>query len=186
MNPSIREILAAVDGVPSDSVILLPNNRNILPAANQAVGESAKHLRVVSATTIPQGVAALLEFNPEVGMDENVSRMEQKLSSVQTGEVCRAVRPVSLNGIEVAHGQLIGLLESDLVVAGNDPTEVLVSLLRTARVSEDALVTLYWGEHLTQQNADADRVTIESTFPGVVVEVVPGRQPHYHYILSIE
>ena len=186
MNPSIREILAAVDGVPADSVILLPNNRNILPAANQAVGESAKDLRVVSATTIPQGVAALLEFNPEIGMDENVSRMEQKLSSVQTGEVCRAVRPVSLNGIEVAQGQLIGLLERDLVVVGNNPTEVLMSLLRTAKVSGDALVTLYWGAHLTQQDADADGVTIESTFPGVEVEVVPGRQPHYDYILSIE
>ena len=186
MNPSVQEILDAVEGVPSDTVIFLPNNPNIVAAAEQAVDLCKKRLRVVQATTIPQGIEALLAFNPEKDLDENLAEMGRTLAAVRTGEVCQAARPVVLNGVSVREGQIIGLLERELVAAGDEPTEVLVSLVRAAEVAEGDLVTLYWGQRLTQQDADAARQRLEDAVPGAEVEIVPGGQPHYHYILSIE
>ena len=186
MNPSVQQILDAVERAPSEQVIFLPNNRNIVPAAEQAVQLSGKELRVVPSTTIPQGVAAMLAFNPEKALDENVSEMAARLPSVRTGEVCHAVRAVELNGVSVREGQVIGLLERDLVAAGDEPDEVLVSLLQKADLSEGDLVTLYWGGPLTEADSDAARRRLEVLFPEVEVGVVGGGQPHYHYIVSIE
>lgn len=186
MNPSVREILDAVENAASENVIFLPNNRNIEPAARQAIELCERTMRVVSSTTIPQGVAAMMAFNPENDLDQNVSDMDRMLPSVRTGEICNAVRPVEINGVSVREGQIIGCFERDLVVAGDEPTEVLVSLLRVAEVSEGDLVTLYRGDHLTHDEAEAAGKHVESAFPGAEVEVVHGGQPHYHYIVSIE
>ena len=186
MNPSTQEILDAVQSAPSDNVIFLPNNRNILPAAKQAIELSKKSLRVVQTTSIPQGIAAILEFDAEKGLDDNVSCMERRRSSVRTGEICRAVRPAQLNDLSVQEGQIIGLLERDLLVAGDEPTEVLVSLLKEAGVSEGDLVTLYWGGPLTRDDAEAAYEEVRAAFPDTEVEVLNGSQPHYHFIVSIE
>ena len=186
MNPSVRDIVEAVDGVPADSVIFLPNNRNIIPAARQAAEMCDKDLRVVPSATIPEGVAAMLAFNPEKAADDNTSEMERALPTVRTGEICRAVRPVTLNGVTVKEGQIIGLMGRELKVAGDAPNDVLVSLLRDAGVSDGDLVTLYWGEPSTQDDAESARRLTEAGFPGVEVEIVPGGQPHYHYIVCIE
>ena len=186
MNPSTNEILESVESALSDNVIFLPNNRNIVPAAMQAVEITNKSLKVVPSKTIPQGIAAMLAFNPEKDLDDNVSDMESTLSTIRTGEVCRAVRPVTLNGVAVDEGQIIGLLERELVVAGDEPTDVLMSLVQAADVSDGDLVTLYWGQALTQDDADAARELVEAAFPKAGVEAVPGGQPHYHYIVSIE
>ena len=186
MNPSVQEILDAVQRVPSENVLFLPNNRNVIPAAKQAADASAKCVALVPTVSIPQGIAAMLEFNPSMALSENASNMERRLSSVRTGEICRAVRPVSLGGVSVAEGQLIGLLDHDLVVAGNEPTEVLVSLLQRAEVSDGELVTLYWGERLTKYDALAAQKRLNDTFPGTEFEVVAGGQPHYQYIVSVE
>ena len=186
MNPSTREILDAVEATQADNVILLPNNSNIVPAAKQAVELSRKQLRVVATTTIPQGVAAMLAFNPERALDANVSGMEDALPSVRSGEVCRAVRPVQLNGVSVNEGQFIGLLERRLAVAGYTPIDVLVSLLKEADVSEGDLVTLYYGGELTGQSAKIAQNQAMAAFPGIETEVVAGGQPHYEFIVSIE
>jgi DAK2 domain fusion protein YloV len=186
MNPSVQEIVDAVQSVPSESVLFLPNNRNIIPAAKQAADTSDKSMALVPTTSIPQGIAAMLEFNPAIDLDENASSMERRLSSVRTGEICRAVRPVSLGGVSVAEGQLIGMLERKLVVAGDESTDVLISLLREADVSDGELVTIYWGEHLTQYDALAAQQRVSDAFPAAEVEVVEGGQPHYQYIVSVE
>ena len=186
MNPSVQEIVDAVKGTGSEEVILLPNNRNIVPAARQAVELFPKTLKVVESKTIPQGIAALLAFNPDAGIDDNVAEMERMLSSVRTGEVCHAVRPVVLNGVTVEEGQIIGLLERELVAAADEPTSALMSLLATAEVSDGDLVTLYWGGGLASDDAEAAQGAVEAAFPGAEVELVEGGQPHYHYIVSIE
>ena len=186
MNPSIGEILDAIEAAPAESVILLPNNSNIVPAAKQAAELSQKQLSVVETTTIPQGVAAMLAFNPESALDANVSGMEDVLPSVRSGEVCRAVRPVQLNGVSVSEGQFIGLLERQLAVAGDQPIDVLMSLLKEAEVSEGDLVTLYYGQELTQQSAEIAQKQAMAAFPGIETEVVAGGQPHYEFIVSIE
>ncbi len=187
MNPSINEIMAAIENAPSDLVIFLPNNKNIVPAARQAVEMAGKAMSVVPSTTIPQGIAAMLAFNPEVDLEENISKMEQKLSSVRTGEICRAVRPVELGGVSVKEGQIIGLLERKLVAASDEPTETLVSLLKEAGVFDGALVTLYSGQEMPDEEANSALKRVQTDFPGAEeVQLVAGGQPHYHYIISIE
>ena len=186
MNPSVQEIVEAVEGVSAREVILLPNNPNVVSAANQVSEVSTKEVRVVPATTIPQGIAAILAFNSERDVEENLSAMQSMLPSVRTGEICSAVRPALLNGVAVKEGQTIALLERELVAAGDDPADVLMKLLREANVSEGDLVTLYWGQSLTPGEADEARQRVETSLPGVEVEVVPGGQPHYDYIVSIE
>ncbi|MCH8207168.1 MAG: DAK2 domain-containing protein [Chloroflexi bacterium] len=186
MNPSVQELVEAVEGVSAREVILLPNNPNIVSVADQASKVSTKEVRVVPATTIPQGIAAILAFNSESDVEENLSAMGSMLPSVRTGEVCRAVRTALINGVAVREGQTIGLLERELVAAGDDPSDVLLKLLREANVSEGDLVTLYWGQSLTPDGADEARQRVEASLPGVEVEVVPGGQPHYDYIVSIE
>ncbi len=187
MNPSINEIIAAIDNAPSDLVIFLPNNKNIVPAARQAVEMAAKSMSVVPSTTIPQGIAAMLAFNPEAGLEENISEMEQVLSSVRTGEICRAVRPVELGGVSVKEGQIIGFLERKLVAASDEPTETLVSLLKEAGVFDGAVVTLYSGQEMPDEEANSALKRVQTDFPGAdEVQLVAGGQPHYHYIISIE
>ena len=186
MNPSVRKIVDAVESVEAGHIIVLPNNRNIVPAANQASELSTKAVRVVPTTTIPQGIAAILAFNSESDVEENLAAMQSMLPSIRTGEVGRAVRAALINDLEVREDQTIGLLERKLVAVGDDPTDVLLKLLRKAAVSEGDLVTLYWGRSLTPGRAEEAQRFVESSLPGVEVEVVPGGQPHYDYIVSIE
>ena len=186
MNPSVRDIVAAAESTQSDSVIFLPNNRNIVPAARQAAELSDKPFQVVPSTTIPQGVAAMMAFNPDNDLERNVAEMVEALPSVRTGEVCSAVRGVELNGIAVREGQVIGLLERDLKAAGDDPNAVLMSLLEVAEVSDGDLVTLYSGSPLEDGAAEDVRSTFETTYRESEIEIVDGGQPHYHYIVSIE
>jgi DAK2 domain fusion protein YloV len=186
MNPSVQEILSTVEGAPSNAVIVLPNNRNIVQTARQAVELSRKRVKVVPTTTIPQGVAAMLALNPERDLDANAADMEGAMASIRTGGVCTAVRAAEVDGVSVERGQIIGLLEREVAAAGDSPNEVLLSLLRAADVAEGDLVTLYWGSELTEGDADEAGRAVKAAFPGAEVEVVRGGQPHYHYILSIE
>jgi len=186
MNSSVREIVDAVESVEAAHIILLPNNRNIVSAANQASDLCTKVVRVVPTATIPQGIAAILAFNSESDVEENLSAMQSILPSVRTGEVVRAVRSAVMNELEVRVDQTMGVLERELVAVGDDPTDVLLKLLREAGVSEGDLVTLYWGQNLTPTGAEEAQRCVESSLPGVEVEIVPGGQPHYDYIVSIE
>ena len=186
MNPSVGEILEAVEATPSESVIFLPNNSNIVQAARQAVDITGKSMHVVPSASIPQGVAAMLEFNPHKPTSESAADMEAALSNVRTGEVCHAVRQVELNGVAVEEGQVIGILDRELVAAGDAPDDVLLSLLEKADVEEGHLVTLYHGEPITEQEAERAGAAVEDALPGVEIEVVNGGQPYYHYVVSIE
>ena len=186
MNPSVQEITEALEGVPSASVVLLPNNGNIVPAAVQAAELSKKTVKVVPTRSIPQGIAAILSFNPERDLASNVNDMETAVDSVRSGEVTEAVRAATLNGVTVEPGRLIGLVEHELVVAGDDLPDVVASTLRKAAVSEGDLVTLYWGDRLTKDEASVVTQEVKAAFPGVEVELVEGGQPHYHFLLSVE
>ena len=186
MNPSVQQIVDAVESAPSENVIFLPNNQNIVPAAQQAVEVVDKNVIVVPSTSIPQGIASVLEFNPTEDLLENASRMEERLSSVQTAEVTEAVRSVSLNGIEAAEGQTIGLLERDLVAVGEDSVSVLLDLLEVADTSEVELITLYSGAPIGRQEAEEALSRAKTAYPYIEFELVRGGQPHYHFIVSLE
>ena len=186
MNSSSQELLDAVQRLGAAEVIILPNNPNVVLAAQQAAGLTETPLLVVEARTIPQGVAALLAFNPEASARENLEAMQQAARSVQTAEVTRAVRDAEMDGIRCRAGQAIALLEGRLVVCGEEETEVLYSLLDSVSLQEGSLVTLYYGQEVSLEQAQEASDRIGQRFPGAEVEVVYGGQPLYAYILSIE
>ena len=186
MNPSVEEIAEAVEAAPADNVIFLPNNANIVPAAAQAIDLARKSLDVVPSKTIPQGIAAALAFNPQKDLEANLKDMHGALEIVRSGVVTEAVRSVEIDGRAVEKGQLIGLLEGDLVAAGEDVPSVSIAMLERVGVSDEELITLYWGGPLAEEEADAAMERVAGAFPDAEVELVHGGQPHYHLIISIE
>jgi DAK2 domain fusion protein YloV len=186
MNPSTQEILESFENLSTDKIILLPNNKNILLAANQAAELTVKNVAVIPSVSIPQGVAAMLALVPDGQFDHVVDAMTKSLDDVQSAALTIATRSVEIDGIHCAEGQVIGLLNGRLSVSSNDLTECLDGILAKS-VNEDAeLITIYYGADLNamQANQLADRV--RERWPNQEVELVEGGQPHYQIILSVE
>ena len=186
MNPSIADIVDAIARANVRHAVVLPNNSNIIMAANQAAELTECTVSVIPSRNIPQGVAALLAFSPDLEADANVAAMTAALGEVRAGEVTTAVRSTSVNGMAIEEGQAIALLEGEVVAAASSPVEALVSLVGHAGAGEGSLVTLYYGAGLDEQDAQVAADALASRFDGVETEVVPGGQPNYHFLVSIE
>ena len=186
MNPSIEQLLQAIEDAPAQDVIVLPNNPNIILAAQQAQALSAKRVRVVPTKSVPQGVSALLAYNYSADLDANVRAMERSAQEVRTGEITIAVRDVRMNSLEVRSGQVIGLIDDQLKVAGYDVDTVSMELLARMDAGQAEVLTLYFGVDVSEESAQALARLIEERYPDAEVEVVQGGQPHYHYIISAE
>lgn len=186
MNPSTEELLKAIDGAKADSVIVLPNNKNVILSAQQAQALSAKKVFVIPTRTVPQGIAALLAFNYQADAPTNAAIMEQAPEHVQTVEVTRAVRSARVNGISVAEGDVIGLLNGEIKASGSDFHAVIMKTLELIALDENEIITLYYGENSSLAIADELAAKISERFDHLEVEVVNGGQPHYPYILSVE
>ena len=186
MNPSTEEILRAVEGLPNERVIVLPNNKNIIMAAEQARDLSEKEVAVVPTRTVPQGVAALLALNYQASLEENAQGMLEAAGEVETGEVTTAVRDATLNGVTVRQGQLIGIHNGELAVGGETIDEVVEALLERMGVADLEIVTLYYGADVSREEAEALLTRLQERFPEQEFEIVEGGQPHYFYIISAE
>jgi DAK2 domain fusion protein YloV len=186
MNPSAAELLQAAKRAFADHVLLLPNNPNILLAARQAQELDELHCTVVPTRSIPQGIAAVLAFNPDLDAEANVQVMTTAMQTVCSGEVTTAIRDSAVDGVSVAQGQAIALLDGTLIAAAETPHLALMELLRQAGPSDGALITLYWGADADQASASTAADQVRNQWPGSEVDVVPGGQPHYHYLVSIE
>lgn len=186
MNPSTEELLSAVESLPHKKIIILPNNKNVILTAQQAQSLSDREIRVVPSKNIPQGISALLAFNYQSDLDTNVELMTEALHSIQAAEVTRAVRSVKINGLQVEEGQYIGLLNGDLVSAGENLTDVVLDLLEKMGAQDLEIITLYYGEGVSAEDARALADRIAERYPDQEVEVVEGGQPHYPYIISGE
>ncbi len=186
MNPSTEEILRVVERVPAPKVIVLPNNSNIVLAARQAQELSQKEVAVVPTRSIPQGVAALLAFNYQADLEENVRKMSRAAQEVRTGEVTTATRDATLNGLQVRQGQIIGLCDDQLVVAGDSVEETVETLLEQMGIAEREIITLYYGAGVQPEEAEALAAHLQERYPDQSFEVVYGGQPHYFYIISAE
>ena len=186
MNPSARDILDAVEACPSDEVILLPNDKNIIMAAKQAEELTQKRLRVVETRSIPQGIAALLALNQEAELEANVTAMEEAGKGVVTLEVCRAVRPTSIGGVKVREGQIIAIVDDELKLVAETAEDGVLRALEGVEAEGVSLVTLYYGEDTKQAEAESLGERVKRAFPQYDVEVVCGGQPHYNYIASVE
>ena len=185
MNPSVQQIMDAARATGASDVIVLPNNSNVVLAAEQAAAVEPT-IHVIPTKSVPQGVAALLVFNPEASWRENIESMSGSLDEVTSIEVATAVRGASIGGVEVVEGQYIGMLEGQLVVADDDPEQALLLTLNLAGLSGDAIVTIYCGELKTSDDAELVTSGLEDAFPGIQADLIEGGQPHYLYLASIE
>ncbi len=186
MNPSTQDLLEAVEDLATENTILLPNNSNVILAAEQARELCDKPIAVIPSRSIPQGIAALLAINSQADFETNVSTMTRAMKDVETGEVTTATRSVTINDIKVADGQIIGLHEGKLKATGETVVEVVQTLLQEMEAAEREIITLYYGETIGENDADALAELLEQKWPELETEVVAGGQPHYHYILSVE
>lgn len=186
MNPSTQDLLAAVENSPCHQAIVLPNNRNVVLAARQAAELSSKQVVVVPTRTVPQGIAALLAFNYQADMATNAQLMLDASTQVQTAEITRAVRSVKVNGLSIEEGQIIGLLNGDLTNVGSDIVTVMRQVLERIGPGDYEILTMYYGEDVSPEEAEALAATIRESYPDLEVEVLDGGQAHYYYILSIE
>jgi len=186
MNPSTEDLLKAVEAASVDNVVLLPNNSNVILAAEQARALAQKNVVVVPTRTMPQGISAMLEFNYQADLETNARLMARAAGDVETIEVTTATRDVEIKGVAVKEGQIIGLLNDQLHTAGSSPTEVILSMLNQLEMEDFEIVTLYRGDGVTQDEAEALVAQIQDLDEDLEVELVEGNQPHYHYILSLE
>lgn len=186
MNPSTQEILRSFENLPTDEIIILPNNKNILLAARQAAELTVKDVWVIPSVTVPQGIAAILKLDPAADASANLRLMERAITEITTGELTVATRSVELDGVTVSKGQVIGLLDGELRVAGDEIEICLRDLLSQALHENAELITLYHGAD--QSAASANRIAdqVREEFPTVDVELLEGGQPHYDFIISIE
>ncbi|MFO7153733.1 MAG: DAK2 domain-containing protein [Caldicoprobacter oshimai] len=186
MNPSIDDLLKAIEKVKAKDIFILPNNGNIILSASQAQQISDKKIYVIPSKSIPQGIAAMLAFNPDVDAETNVQRMTAALSSVKTGQVTYAVRDSNFDGMSIQKGDILGLIDGKISVVGKDINEVARGLIDNMMDDDSEIITLYYGEQVSAQDAEAIADFVSSRYPDVEVEVHFGGQPLYYYIISVE
>jgi DAK2 domain fusion protein YloV len=186
MNPSTQELLDAVERCPTENVILMPNNGNVIMSARQVPEHTGKMVRVIPSDSLPQGVAALLAFNYEADFETNCQEMEQAIRRVQTAEITTAVRTVQIDGVEVNEGDIIGLVNGKLVTAGHEMDTILRETLRRMQAEQQEILTVYYGADVNGTTASQLAQRIKEWYPGQEIEVVEGGQPYYAYIISAE
>ncbi len=186
MNPSTADLVKAIEAVKSDQVIVLPNNKNIIPAAEQAKHLTQKNVAIVPTKTIPQGIAALLAFNFQSDLDTNLKSMERAARHIKTLEVTIATRSVKLDGLDVKEGNFIALIDDDLQGTGVERTALTLEMLERMNAADAEIITLYYGEAITANEAEVLAEQIRKLYSAQEIEVVNGGQPHYHFIISVE
>ena len=185
MNPSVEQIMQGVERAGAENTIFLPNNQNIVLTAQQvAANDPAVH--VVPTRSIPQGVAALLAYNPLSSLEENLAAMEETLPTVATIEITQAVRDTSVDGVAVSFGDYIALLDDKLVVTAQSAEDALEQAIGLAGVDSGSILTIYRGADADSEAAETCAATLEARTPGLQVDRLFGGQPHYHYLASIE
>jgi len=186
MNPSTEELLEAVNNAPSDKIILLPNNSNVILSARQVVNLTEKEVYIVPADTMPQGIAALIGFNFSSDFATNCKVMTEAARSIQTAEITTAVRSVQMDSLRVREGDYIGIVNGNLAIAGQDIEYVFGETLKRMKIEQLEIVTLYFGEGITQQIAEEAARRIKGHYSHLEIQVVNGGQAHYTYLISAE
>jgi hypothetical protein len=186
MNPSTKDLLEAIEKLPTDRAIILPNNSNVIMAAEQSRELSDKTVAVVPSRFVPQGIAALLALNYQADLDTNVEAMQRAMEDVETGEITLATRSATVNGVAVADGEVIGLHNGELKVSGATVEEVTRHVLGTMNSRDREIITLYYGEDISEEEAHGLADLLQQDWPEQDIEVIPGGQPHYFYIISVE
>lgn len=187
MNPSIEDIRAAIEAVPSQNVIVFPNNKNIILAAEQAGALTEKNVSVIPTRSFPQGLDAVLAFNPTVSLEENTEEMKEAMLAVKTGEITHAVRDTRVNGFEIHEGDMLGLEDGDIVVCTKNMEDTLEQLVaHMVDPEESSVIALYYGKDVAAEDAEAAMEKLQEIYEDCDVEVYEGGQDVYQYIISVE
>jgi len=186
MNPSIKEILAAFENLPTDKVIILPNNKNIIMAAKEAASMTVKQVAVIPTISVPQGLSAMFRLIPDAEFEENVELMNEAIHDVETGEITVATRTVEIDDVQVEKGQVIALHNGKLVTSTTSIETACEELLIAAETSDYERITLFYGEDMKQSQMNNLVDKIRSIYPDHEIEVHEGGQPHYQLIIAIE
>ena len=187
MNPSTEDILHAIEKVPAKNIFVLPNNKNIILAANQAASLSEdKNIYVIPTKTIPQGITALINYIPEQSADENAKRMVDELANVKSGQITYAVRDTVIDGKEIKQNDYMGIGDDGILSVGADMEQTLIDMVDQLVDDESGIVSLYYGEEVSEEDASALAEKLQEKYADIEVEVNNGGQPVYYYILSVE
>ena len=184
MNPSTEDFMKAIDSINAKNIFIFPNNSNIIMAANQAKELSDKNIIVIPTKNTPQGFTALVNFNADASVEENEQALMESLTMVKSGQVTFAVRDTVMNDVEVKEGNIIGIAESKLMDAGDSVDEITTSLVEKLVDEDSAIITLFYGEDVTEEDANNLRDELEEKFEDL--ELYYGGQPLYYYLISVE
>ncbi len=186
MNPSTLEIIHAFENLPTDKVVILPNNKNIIMAAKSAAELTVKRVHVVPSKTIPQGLAAMFRLAPQGDLERVVEDMTGAIEEVETGEITIATRSVEIDGVVVKEGQVIALHNGKMILAAETVEDACLGFLKSAHADDFEIITLYSGEDISRQELNRITDLIRRTYPSQEIEHQEGGQPHYQFIISIE
>ncbi|MEH7084684.1 DAK2 domain-containing protein [Neobacillus drentensis] len=186
MNPSTEDIVKAVKEVNAKKVFILPNNKNIIMAAQQAADVSEEDIYVIPSKTVPQGLSALLAFNPTTDLQTNEDSMNEALKHVKTGQITFAVRDTQIDGLEIEKDDFMGIAEGKIVVKNKDKGKVAEDLLSQMLDEDSEILTIIYGEDISEEDVNQLSKYVEENYGDVEVEIHYGRQPLYSYIFSIE
>jgi DAK2 domain fusion protein YloV len=186
MNPSTEEILQAIENLPTDKVIVLPNNKNIILAAQASSSMTVKKVVIVPSKSVPQGLSAMLRLDPEGDFEQITNEMVRALGDVETGEITVATRTVEINGINVKQGEVIALHNGQVVQSASNLEEACLGLLEKADANERERITLFYGENISRNEVNAIVDKIRAAYPKHEIELHEGGQPHYQFIIAIE
>ena len=187
MNPSTEDMLNAIDKVNAENVFILPNNSNIILAANQAQSiVTDKNVYVVPSKTIPQGITALINFDESADAKANFDNMSSEMKNVKTGQVTYAVRDTSMDGKEIKQNDIMGIGDKTILSVGKDIEETTIDMLSQLIDEDSELISVYYGEDVSSEQVDSLTAKLEETYPDLDLEVHSGGQPIYYYIVSVE
>ena len=187
MNPSTEDMLEAIDKVNADHIFILPNNTNIIMAANQAATlVEDKEIIVLPTKTIPQGITALVNFIPDYSVEENKDTMMAEIENVKTGQVTYAVRDTEIDGKTIKQNDYMGIGDKSILSVGQDLKATTLEMVDEMVDEDSAIVSIYYGEDVSEEAAEEIAAVIEEKYPDVEVEINNGGQPIYYYVISVE
>src|SRR5690606_31410641 len=186
MNPSTQDITEAINKANAKNVIVLPNNKNIVMAAEQAQELAEGNVAVIATKTIPQGISALLAFHPEESLETNKNNMTEASSFVKTGQITYAVRDTQIDGISIENGNFMGIADGKIVTTHKERFEAVKQLFQELITEDDEILTILFGEDVTEEEVNSLVSYVEENYEDIEIEVHNGNQPIYSYIFSVE
>ena len=187
MNPSTDDMLTAIDNVNADHIFILPNNKNIILAANQAQSLTKdKDILVIPTKTVPQGITAVISYMPEADVDTNFESMKEAIGNVKTGQVTYAVRDTHIDDKEIHEGDIMGIGDKGILSVGQSVEETTKEMLGHMVDEDSELISLYYGQDVLAEDAERFAAAVEEIYPDVDIDLHAGGQPIYYYVISVE